>query len=344
MRAAALAVLALLAAAQDPPRVSLDRTGSLADLAQAFSEATGTPVVIDENVKLDPKPLTIKVADVTFFEALDALCRAHGNIRSAAPPYGAEEGGVTLRPGPWADYPSVYTPDAKVIVSEYAAFNAVTSAGSQRFGRVYLSVLGAPWLRVQTGPGAKPTWTLDQALDADGKDLLVPPRDPEPAQTVDLIYSPRFWKGNSTSRVFRLRAFDPDRGLQVLKGSVSLSVSATKEVEIPLAVGKSVDTPVGKLGVDAVREPDATAAFPTWRVAFTLKEPKPGTSLRQAFEGRFRCDALPGRVYLLTLPKDGVSFEAVIRGPQNLPPSLKIMVRDGDRRTEIPFEFKNVRF
>ena len=116
--------------------------------------------------------------------------------------------------------------------------------------------------------------------------------------------------------------------------------------KVPLAAGKSVETPAGTLTVEAVREPEQTSTGTVWRVGLTLKEKRTIISLKQAVEGRFRCDGdeLKNRVFLLTLPRDGFAFEAVIRGATALPGTMRIQVRDGDRRATIPFEFKNVRF
>jgi hypothetical protein len=339
-----LLLLLLLCPPQDNGRINLDRTGTIEEAAQDLAAASGTSIRVLEGV--DPKAFTTRVTKVGFFEALDAICRAHGKASYLVAPRGPEEGQIDIRPVNWLEYPSCYVQDFKVFVSEMAGFSGANSVGSARWNRVFVTVCGPPWMRVQDDGPIKSYWTIDEALDADGRDVRPPVGDPEPAQCIDLVYSPKYHRGNVASRAFRLKPFDVDRGLQVLKGGIRLSVSGTEEVTLPLIAGKTVETPAGTLTVDAVREPEKTPRLTTWRASLTLKPAKGVKGLRQAFENRFRCDGadVDGRLFALSFPRDGWSFEVVIRGASALPASVRLMAREGDRRIDVPFEFKNVRF
>lgn len=337
-----LALLLLLA--QEGGRITLDRTGSVEEAGQDLSNASGAVIRVLEGA--DPKTFTVRASKAGFFEALDAVCRAHGKVRYFDARRGPDEGQIDLRPADWVEYPSVYAGDFKILVSELAEFNGSTTLGKTRFSRVFLTVFGPPWQRIQDDGPIKPYWTLDEALDAQGGDVRPPLGDPEPPQAVELVYHSRFLRGNVISKPFRLRAFDPDQGLRSLKGGIRVSVSATKEVEVPLTAGTTVESPAGTLTVDAVREADRTPRWTIWRASLTLKPAKGVKGLRQAFEGRFRCtgEDLEGRIWALNLPKEGWSFEVLIGGPPALPSAIRLMAREGDRRIDLPFEFKNVRF
>lgn len=339
-----LALLLLLAPAQDTTLITIDRTGTMEEAAQALSAASGASLKVHEEV--DPKAFAVRATKVGFFEALDAVCRAHGKARYFDPPKGPDEGTFEIRPGAWIDYPSVYVDDFKVVVTDLAAFTGTVTAGSTRWNRVFVTVFGPPWLRLQDDPTFKPYWTLDDARDSDGNDVQTPAGETGPPQAVDLLYYPRFNKGNVVSKVFRMKPFDPDKGLQVLKGNVQVTVAHTKEVKVPLTAGNTVDTPAGTLTVDAIGEPENAPVGKTWRVKLSLKPAKGVRTLRQAFEGRYRAEGaeFEGRVFILTFPKDGFSFDVVIRRATALPPSVQLMARDGDRRVSVPFEFKNLRF
>jgi len=339
-----LALLLLFLPAQEPGRISLDRNGTIEEAMQALSSASGASIRVTSEV--DAKAFPVQVRDARFFEALDAVCRAHGQARYLDAPKGPDEGSLEIRPGAWIEYPSCYEAEYKVIVSELAGFTSATATSNERWGRVFLAVFGPPWVRVRDDEGAKAQWTLDEALDANGVDLKIPPRDPDPIQRVDMVYHSTYWKANVVSRAFRLKPFDPDRGLRSLKGSAQFFVTNSKEITLPLAEGKTVETPVGTLTVDAVREPEQTPQGTLQRVAISLKPSKGIKTLRDALDGRFRCEGkdFENRVYTLTLPREGLSFEAVIRRAAAPPPAIRLIVRDGIRYVRVPFSFKDVRF
>ena len=161
-----LLVLLALAAAQEPGRINIERTGTLDEIAEDLKARSGATFRVDE--KVDRKSFAVKVEGAGFFEALDAVCRAHGAARYLNHPTGPEEGKIDLLPGLWVEYPSSYFGDFKVIVSELTEHKAELPVGSKRWARVYLVLLGPPWLSVKDSTIPKSNWTLEEAKDADG--------------------------------------------------------------------------------------------------------------------------------------------------------------------------------
>lgn len=334
----------VLLQAQDGRRITVDHSGSFPDAVQALVTASEARLRVRDGV--DPKPVVLKLSKATFFEALDTLCRAHGKVRYFEAPRGPDEGQIELSPNDWIEYPSSYSEDFKVIVSEMAGFAGDTSVASTRFTRVYLSVWGPPWLRLQDDQVAKTMWTVEEARDAAGQDVLPPAGDPEPPQAIDLLYSSRFYSGNAVSKTLRLKPFDLDRGLQSLKGYVRVSVAPTKEVEIPFEPGKSAETPAGTLTVESLSEPLKTRFGPLYKAKVSLKPAKGIVNLRGALETRFRCAGaeFENKVYPLTFPRDGWSFEMAVRTNDAPPSAVRLITREPARRITVPFEFKNLRF
>src|SRR5262245_18779211 len=76
-----LAAAALLLAPQEKPgpkevpKISLDKTGDFHALVKELEEITGGPIKLGRGI--ESKAVSIKVKDAGFYEALDALCRAH---------------------------------------------------------------------------------------------------------------------------------------------------------------------------------------------------------------------------------------------------------------------------
>jgi len=333
-----LAVL-LLAPAQEPEKIRLDHQGTLTEAAESLSTATDATIKVLDDV--DPKSFAVKIDNAGFFEALDAVCRAHGAvayIQGSVAPY---EGQVELRPAPWKEYPSSYWQDFKVVVTEVAGFTSAVSSGPERWTRVYFSLLGPPWLAVRERTRAASWWDIDEALDADGNDVRAAANS-EPAQRVDFVFHGSLTKGNLISRVCRFKAFDVDKGLKSLKGSVQLTAEIPKEIEVPLAAGKTVETPAGTVTVDSIQEFEPQA----WRITLTLTPADKIRSLGQAFDSRHRFTGkgFDNRVYTATLPRDGWTFSYVLRRVPVAPESLRLLARTGEQKIKVPFAFKDVRF
>lgn len=344
MRTLALTSLLLLGP-QESGTVTLDQTGSLEEVVQALAEASGAPLRVSPEVD-SKKEFSIRVKGAGFFEALDTVCRAHGKVTYLEPPKAPDEGQIELRPGAWTEFPSSYSKDFKVIVSEMVGFTSATLAGNEKWNRVCLCLLGPPWLNVREVRGTKSHWEIDEALDAQGNDVRAPVGGPEPAPRVDFVWHASVTKGNVVPRVFRLRAFDTDRGLRSLKGSAEVTVNTTKEVDLALAVGTTAETSVGTFAIESVKEIDPTPLGSYWKIGVSLKAAAGLKNLAQALEPRFRCGGkgLERSVFTVTFPREGWTFTATVRRTASAPQSLRLLVREGENRVQVPFEFKNVRF
>lgn len=342
MRAPVLLVL-LLFPGQEAGLVTIDRQGSIGHVLQDLRAQTGVSIHTDDAV--DPKAIAVNLSKLGFYEALDAICRVHGNVMYSSAPSGPDVDRLELKPAPWIEFPSVYTSAFKVLISEMAGFTAVQAERKQDWARVYLVAFGPPWIRIHEEAGARADWTIDEVKDADGKDLLLPKNLQERDQRLDILWHGRYYEGNVTREIVQLRAFDLDRGLQILRGRLRLTVADTKEIEIPVEAGKSVETSAGTITVESVKEHDKTERGVTWRVAMSLKPKGDAVPLRQVLENRFRSEPDPDRGPWqdLELPKTGAAFESVVRNAAKRPTSVKLYVREGERRLLVPFTFKDVR-
>jgi hypothetical protein len=336
-----LLIWTTLAAVQEPGRIAIDRTGTIDELVEELIAASGAAIRIDNAV--DKRAFAVKVSGATFYEALDAICRAHGGACYLHSPIGPVEGKVDLVAGKFLDVPSCYVGDLKVIIPEFTEHTAELPVGPKHWCRASVLVLGPPWLRVASANNAKAVWTLEEARDADGKDVLPSPTEGEPDHRLDLAYGPTVWKGNLVYRTFRLHPFDLDRGLSILKGKVQLTVGDAKEIAIPFEEGKTIDTPVGTISVDSIREAKDKIA-PVYHMGLTLQPVAGIKNLKQAIETRYRVDG-EGREnlhWMLDLPNAGMSFTGSVRAPK--PGTIRIVVHQGERRLDVPFEFKAVKF
>jgi hypothetical protein len=325
-------------------QVTLDRSGTIDDAVQALTDASGATFKVLEGV--DRKEFSVKVAGASFFEALDAVCRAHGKVGYLASFKAPDEGPIELKPLAWVEYPSAYVQDYKVLLTEFAGFTSAVTGSSQQWARVGLVVLGPPWLNIRPARGDRSRWEIDEAFDQDGKDLRPGTADPEPAQRVDFVWHAAITKGNVVQRVVRLKPFDVDKGLKSLKGSAEFTANLTQEVVVPLEVGKTLETPVGTVAVDAVQELDPTPQGSSWKITMSLKAAPGVRTLATAFDPRHRFggQGLEPHVHLLGLPRDGWTFTAAIARSPIRPESVKILVRLGENKVKVPFAFKDVRF
>jgi hypothetical protein len=131
--------------------------------------------------------------------------------------------------------------------------------------------------------------------------------------------------------------------LSSLKGKIQLVVGEAKEIAIPFEEGKTIDSPAGTISVDSIREVKEKIA-PVYHFGLTLRPAAGIKSLKQAIQTRYRVDG-EGREnlhWLLELPNSGMSFSGSIRAPK--PETIRIVVHQGERRLDIPFEFKAVKF
>src|SRR5579864_8202092 len=98
-----VALLLALAATQEPGRITIDRTGTIDEIVEDLTVASGAAIRVDNAV--GKTPFAVKVSGATFYEALDAICRAHGGACYLHSPIGPVEGKVDLVAGKFLDVP-----------------------------------------------------------------------------------------------------------------------------------------------------------------------------------------------------------------------------------------------
>jgi hypothetical protein len=328
---------------QEAPPVTLEKKATLQDLAAELQTRTGARLQIDSSV--ENKVLDLALKKVSFFEAVDQICRVHGAVRYFEPPTGGGFGELTLRAGAWTEYPTSYDPSFKVIVSDLARVKSQVADAEREWCRLYAVLFGPPWIPVDYASGARMKWSISEAVDADGRSVLEAKGEREPEQRIDFAFQPTISKGNVAARALFLRSFDIDRGLKLVRGTVEATLADTSEATLILEVGKAVDTPVGRIVVNAAKEHDRNADGTIWRVGLTLEPKNDRIPLGKVLEGRFRYPGSLGTTWTsMELPLQGHSFDALITREAALPKELTLRVRQGERKTVIPFEFRDVSF
>jgi len=334
-------LVAALASLQDSPTVTLDQSAPVETHLAEIQRATGGKI----KVHLDEpgKAVTVKVKDASFFQALDAVCRAHGGVTYFGRTFAGPDGAVDLRPEPWVEYPVQYSGPFRLTVSEMVRVDQQSSVGSRAWTRVMLLVFGPPWIGVSEESGAKADFQVLEAKDAEGRDVLPPANDADPEERVRVAAYPdmaNYESSNSARKALRLRAFDIDRGLSILKGKVVLKVAEAGDVSLAPKAGESVAGDSGTLKIDTVSEHSKSIDGTTWRIQLTFSPKDPKRKLRSLVEDGVGDGN--GTWRELRLPKQGLTFEAVIGPLPQLPTALIFRVRKGERSVEAPFEFRNL--
>jgi hypothetical protein len=335
-------LVGVLALAQDAPTVTIDRTAPVAEHLLEIQHATGGR--LKSLLERAPRPVLLRVKDASFFQALDALCRADGSITYFGSKYSGPEGLVEIQSEPWVEYPVAYSGPYRVMITELTQTSQRSSLGERRWARAHLVLFAPPWISVGSESGAKADFVLQEARDAAGNDLVPPLEERDPVQRVSTNYVGvgTATPSNSASKGIPLRSFDLDRGLTLLRGHVALTIADGIEASVAPKEGESVQTAAGRLSVDRVTEHQKTGDGIVWRIQLTLTPASAGSPLRMLLENRVKQGE--GEWRELDLPKNGMIFEAIIGPSPHLPPSLIFRARKGVRAVDVPFEFRNVSF
>jgi hypothetical protein len=324
------AMLVLFLCLQDPPVLTLEKTGRFHALVDELERAFGTTIPVADEV--EDKEVRIAVKNAGFYEALDALCRAHGGAT-----YFGNRDDFEIRAEPWVEYPAVHHGHFKVIVRSLARFRSRSVDGERAWVRVHLVLFGPPFQSVDFVSGADVTWSLLDARDGDGKDAK--PEGEEPKQQM-AIAEDQYLDGNVATQDFRLRDLDIGKGLSRLAGKATLKVADSRIVRIPIEKGKEVEVPGGKIVVGAVNEHEKSRSGSKWRIALTYQGEG---DLRKKFENRANYEH-GGEWRYLSLPYRGASFEVETWHIGGRPSWVELRVRQGERTIEVPFEFGKVVF
>ncbi|HEU4334286.1 MAG TPA: hypothetical protein VFT32_07300, partial [Candidatus Eisenbacteria bacterium] len=202
-------------APKDPPKVTYEDTGDFRLLVLDLERRFQGRVRFGKGIP--SKNVSISVRDAGYFEALDALCRAHkeATYYGGDPEFSRKEP-LTASRGEWIEYPAVYSGHFKL-----ALVSMMRTAVSKPEGEVHrvdagLVLFGPPWLSLSWIAGTHVDWSIKEARDAAGRAILEEAGDrhwyedhagTDPA--VDL-------GGNVSAHTVRLRNFDLDKGIKTL--------------------------------------------------------------------------------------------------------------------------------
>jgi hypothetical protein len=322
----------LLGALQDPARVTFEKSGSCRALAEELSKAFRESVQVDK--ELEDKTVELKVKDAGFFQALDALCRAHGALTYVEEEFrDRKKREMVLRSGTWVDYPTSYWGHFKVQVASFIRLKTRSERGEKSWVRVELEVFHPPSLSV----GYLEKFDITEALDGSGKDVRA--QDEEPSELVRFEGSGGYL--HSQSRETYFRDFDLAKGLGKLTGSISLDTARRVPVRVALDVGSKTETPAGAILVKSVEE-IKTANGSRWMVVikYEPRDPKPGR-LNEPFESMVRFD--DEQEHYESISRQGeVEIKTWNEGPR--PKALFLIARADPAKVTLPFSFKDVVF
>jgi hypothetical protein len=338
-----LLTLAASTPLQEEERPSFDfvASGKFSELVRKLEEKTKCR--IHTNQELEDKEVSVSVKQVRFFEALDALCRAHGAVRYLYPEHTPVSDELTLGSGDWIDYPSSYHGDFKIVITHLLRTRGGSIEGSGAWSEMGLVLLGPPWVRVSYGSGAKDEWTLEEARDQDGKDLLLKEKEDPGFREFAKLMGDRPQHGNFADQTFTLKEFDVHRKLQSVAGKVELTALKTQKVRIELEAGKSVEVPGGTLAFDELTELEKFGHGSEWRVSLTFTPTKgTGSKPGELFEESMRCDGSFDWTGRLRWRRNTVEIETFLL-PRK-PAWLELRARTGEQKIRIPFRFRDVSF
>jgi len=317
--------------AQEPPRISIDRTGSFKDLASDLQSKTGEIFKIADD--LDPKAITVRLQNVGFCEALDALCRAHGNASSVSENDFDSEG-FRIHADPWVEYPAVYSGHYKVALVGMARFTMIGEGEDGAWVLAHLALFGPPSNSLSPW-GTEATWTCSEALDAAGAPILPPKREKEPREAVSVASRPDLRHAATTG--LRLRDFEISKGLKRMTGKVQVKVASLVDVRMAATPGTKVNSPDGTLTVLSVGEHEKSEKGSTWKLTLQYE----GKRLSDAFDPFVKIDDASPSYASFSEAKNGI-FEVRTWLECPKPQSILFRARAASRMVEIPFDFKDL--
>ena len=331
-------------APKDLPRVTWEESGDFRVLVKDLEDKFAGRIPL--GVRIPRRDVKISIRDAGFFEALDALCRAHKEATYFTPRgegLGTER--LTVVPGPWVEYPASYHGHFKTaFVSMMRTARTSPEGGGARVDAAIV-LFSPPWIPVSWASGTEVEWTVGEARDADGRDVLAPPERGPGADRIG-IYVDAVRGGNAESFGVGLRDFDLDRGLKILAGAAKLRAVESRAVRVDAEAGATAEIPQGTLTVDSVRELDKSDDTTTWIVTVTLKpnDASRGLKLDRVIAPRARHDGDAGMGSLIDLPWQGWTFNVRTWRAERAPAWIELNVRIAERVIEIPFRFTDVAF
>ena len=334
---------ALQEAPKDPPKVTYEDSGDFRLLAMDLERRFRGRIRFAKGIP--SKDVSISVKDAGYFEVLDALCRAHKGVRyhdvDEIRPLLDE---VAIGTGDWLEFPSSYHGHFKTALVSVirTAYRAPDGSGARVDAN--LKLFGPPWIPISDSWGVETEWKVEQALDADGKDVLTGLQERYASDRVTVGIMGKTGENASTYCV-SLRDFDPARGLKVLSGKASVRTADVTIERLTLEEGKSLDVGGTTLTVDSVTEDRDHRDRKVWDITITFKSKTgKGPSLQQVLEGRARHDGGQGEWVRFAVRYGGGSFRITSAAMEKPPAWIEFRVRREERLVEVPFEFKNAAF
>jgi hypothetical protein len=349
---ARFAILALMAAVvqdpppSDPPKVAVKESGDFRLLVKELEIKYGGRIKFAG--KIPAKDVSVSIPEAGFYEALDALCRAHQEATYFIPHVEdwTEREHVTVVPGAWVEYPSCYSGHFKVAVASMAREVRVGPEGESQRAMAGLVFFAPPWMSVSWSSGAEVEWMVDEAKDAEGRDVLdAKLGSPDGRYQMDI--SPQS-PGNHTGHAVRLLDFDVSKGLSSIAGKVKARVLESKVERMEVKAGATVACAKGTLKVVSVTELKPEEAEEEGEGSKGVRvvvrfEPKAGVKLdglETILEPRVRLDSeWSDWGYLKT--KD-LAFEIEMSRPDRIPKWFELKLRGAERLCEVPFRIKDV--
>ncbi len=342
---AALAVPQDPPAKQDHPKVTYEDSGDFRLLVMDLGRRFDGRIRFGKGVP--QRKVSVSVRDAGYFEALDALCRAHKEA-TYFPSEAHDEISDRLRivSGPWVDYPSSYTGHFKVALTSMMRTVRSSPEGDTSRSEAALAFFTPPWIETSWASGARLVWSFEEARDSGGRDLLEPEmRAPEPwlADRMAFVMESRRGHDFASTRSIFLRDFELSKGLKLLAGKIILSVPEYRVVRLAAESGATVDIPQGTLAVTAVDKEEEESI---WTIAVTFK-PKEATSKVSLRDGQFlasqvRYDGGSREWTHITLNES--SFEVETSALKGAPKWMELRAILARREVEVPFRFADVVF
>ena len=277
--------------------------------------------------------------EVSFFQALDAVCRAHGGVTYLAktdllaPPQH-----LTLMAEPWLEYPCVYVEDSKILVDGCVRRVVETPSARTEFTEVYLSILLPPDRRFAGSDSEAKSWSILRVRGKNEGDLPLLKSDRSETR-LELKEPSRALTPNR--HCFWVQSFPLEEGLQLLEGSFEGTIAETEDVQIPLEKGKEVRIPQGTLTVTAIT-PVKQYSWTETRVTLSFRPNGKDVDLKTLFERYGNYDGSKEGWSFLS-PEFGsgaVKFELSSESPR----WMTIRIRKNPRAVKIPFRFSNLAF
>jgi len=329
---------------KDPPKVTLDETGDFQALVQELAGKFGGGVRLRRGIP--SKDVSVKVRDAGFFEALDALCRAHKEATYCPVDEESDREDFILAPAPWVEHKASYHGHFKTVLLSMKRHVQATPRGETTHAQVDIATFVPPWLSLGGVSGTVLGKEIGTAVAADGRDLRLPENEDLPDDDMDVSDTP-FFRGRVAHRRIYLRDFDLSKGLKSFSGTMTFRSVESKVVRMACGKGTSLELPKGRLSVDSVTELEKAGDKNSWRIAISFtpneKSKEDPVALPDVLLEGVMYDG-SARWSRLDLPWKGSSFMVETNPLDRAPAWLKFKLITAEREHEIPFQFSNVAF